>query len=610
MTRQDVNRKAFFAILAFIFLIALLAITILISINVNSEVSVKTENNHNTVPGCYSRTVYYYLDLNNSDDDDVEGDIIVDNAKSYENKDFKSKSSIVATFGGKSNINNFTIPGKDTKRITLTVEVEDYAPAGIYYFQLTLKIDDNEIELEKDLVLLTVESHFEFDMDLDEKSAEAHEGETVEFKIIITNKGNIEERIDFVIINFPSEAWKEKISFNENPIIVPMRKLDENNYNIKITYLTVVFLNLSLEINEISKVYFEFSAISQNGALINQTIRLKIKGPLPEPKTDDFSFWNYIERLPFPREFIFIFPIIAMTGGGIYLFAKRKREYEDVPSWEEWEENGIENGLDIVNKSTVNCPSCDAEMKITSNDRPLSIKCFNCDSKIELKSEGEIQSISEDNLETETVKNIDKKKEMPVKKEVKKKKKLEEIKETTIKCPKCDTKLKILTEKRPLTIHCPKCKIKIVIKKNGKTKAKKTEKRKSIKIIKCPKCDTKLKIINDKRPLTIRCPRCNIKLFLKDKQNKRDNPSTIKCPICNSNLKIKVSKRPLTINCPKCKTKIVIKGKKKTQAPTQKIQKNSKIIKCPKCYAVLKIKDEKRPLIIYCPRCKTKLNIK
>ena len=152
--------------------------------------------------------------------------------------------------------------------------------------------------------------------------------------------------------------------------------------------------------------------------------------------------------------------------------------------------------------------------------------------------------------------------------------------------------------------------------------------------VKCPKCQTGIKVSNPKRPLTIGCPKCSIKFTLKGKPGvapgpkprpkpatsptpKTNAPAHVKCPKCHTGVKVSNPKRPLTIGCPKCSTKFTLKGKPgaapgpkpgpKAGAPKAK---GPALISCPKCSTKFKVSNPKRPLKVACPKCKTGLNLK
>ena len=165
----------------------------------------------------------------------------------------------------------------------------------------------------------------------------------------------------------------------------------------------------------------------------------------------------------------------------------------------------------------------------------------------------------------------------------------------------------------------------------------------SITMVKCPKCATKMKITNQKRPLTILCPHCPAKMTLKGEDMKTERKSTpspeigqikitrVKCLECMAVIKVKNPKRPLSIHCPRCKNKMRLNGRNRskanaqvtsrqddTPAPPTSFPSSSPVktvslvsrVSCLKCHVKMKITDQKRPLKVACPKCKIKLHLK
>lgn len=592
-----------------------------------SEISVRIEKNYFSVNGGIDKDISYKLILNNSEDKDIKGTIKVEGAKPYDTETPNPSSTIIAEFGRDSE-KKFEISANSEIEIYLSVNIKKYAPGGTYYFPLKMIIEDTEEMLEKKLAILTVESFYKFEIYLEDKYARKsiHQGDRVDFEITIENKGNVEDEIKFKIIDYPSIEWEENISFSDNPLKVPIQKSDDDKNNIITINLIAIIPDLNLDYEEIIQVEFEFYAESNNGEKKDEKIKLQIKGPPPritQPPPPEPEWYN---KLPFPREFVLLFPIFAMVGGSIVIYSTRKREYEeDIPTWEEWEENG--NGKE--KEPTITCPECDASMKISSDKKQKSIICYECKNKINIEDNIEKTLLQSENEEEEKSLKKETEEKTSLKKPVKEEIKSSKTKDKTINCPKCKIKLKVTSVNRPLTFHCPKCNAKIVLKAKNEPEKKTTEPKISQKTIKCPKCKIKLKIASKKTPQSIHCPKCNVKIVLKEKeqitkQQKQTSQkpkgavkaTTIKCPKCKASLKITNQKRSLTIYCPKCKSKIVLKGKesetKRQKRTSQKPKRTIKptTIKCPKCKTSLKIINQKRPLTIACPKCKSKLRLK
>ena len=599
------KKNAYLAKSAIIFLFIILSAIFLISLISESEISVTSKENYKTIEGGESQNLNYILELNNSGDEEVEGTIYVQGAKPYDNTTPNPSSSIITHFQNKKGEEDFNIPAKESKEIYLNIKVQDFTPAGSYFFQLSIKIDEHIKELDRDLVLLKIEPYYDFAMDLDQKKAKksVKEGARIDFLITIENKGNVEEEITFKLIDTPSPLWNDNITFDENLLIVPRRKSDDDKNNQKTTELIVIIPNMSLDYEVVENFQFVFRAESTGGLAEDGIIKIDVTGPPPhQPPHKNETYKIPIVDIPFPKELFFIFPIIAMAGGGIIIFKTREREFEEeVPTWEEWEENGIKNGFEKENASSIICTNCNAKMKIPSKNSSEGIKCYKCKSIIVHKSKkktvvGEETEVKNGNQKLENIEKEFENKEISEKPE-----------KSGLKCPKCDSQLKIKSEKRPITVNCRNCNAKVLINTKNKKSVKKDEIKKTSKSIVCPKCNVKLKINSLKRPLTVHCPKCDLKIVIKGTYKKDIKfLKIIKCPKCKASLKISSAKDSLSIICPKCNSKIQIKENK----VYDKSDAKQKIIKCPHCKIKLKTSTNKRPLNIICPNCKTKIFLK
>jgi len=158
---------------------------------------------------------------------------------------------------------------------------------------------------------------------------------------------------------------------------------------------------------------------------------------------------------------------------------------------------------------------------------------------------------------------------------------------THITCPGCRKNLKISNPKRPLTVKCPKCEAKLKLKGKEERSRPPTPSRirntreptQTTTRVKCPKCAVPVKITNPKRPLKIGCPKCTATFIIKGKQGngkpsgpnktplsegkgatgKIGSVTRISCPKCSARIKLTNPKRPLKITCPKCEAKLHLK---------------------------------------------------
>lgn len=279
LKQKNFKHKAFLVIIGIIFLIILFTIIVLIPKEASSEISVSTEKNHFSVDGCRDKDISYKFILNNSEDEDIIGTIEVESAKPYDTETPKSGSTIIAKFGN-SNKMDFEISANSEIEIYLSVSITKYAHAGTYYFPLTLIINGTEEELERDLAILTVEPFYDFEIELDKKSVKKIlSGDILEINITIKNKGNVEEDIMFILIDYPND-WKENIYFNENPLKVPIFDPDRKE-SCKRTIKLIIKIPDDLEINEyeIFDAEVEFCAKSIGGEKKVEKIRLKVIAP-------------------------------------------------------------------------------------------------------------------------------------------------------------------------------------------------------------------------------------------------------------------------------------------------------------------------------------------
>lgn len=624
-----------------------------------SDISISAKDKNISVQGVVEKDVWFRFTLNNSGKKDFSGTIKVDYAQPFDDDENAPRpgSSIIATFGSKNKKSLYISKGGE-ETVSLTVRITKYAPGGTYKFPISV-LDENETEIirEEKIAILTVEPFSDFDIEIEDKSAtkQIHPSDRIDFPVTIINKGNIEEEIKFDLIDYPidwvfsSNIGEGDIYFSENPVIVPIANPDKISQTGETTVQLTVVIPEDLEIEDYgsfdAKIEFRAESLLPGSNAEKPTDRIKIKVTLSEASIEaenigkDDEFFN---RLPFPKEFVLLFPVFVLLGGLVVVFSTRKKQEAAVSPWEEEEEvvdeieeEGEEEEIEkkpivkcpkchvsirVTNPKrpltikcpkctvkftikgkeermpkgkTIKCPKCSASMRIASTKRPLTISCFRCKTKIVLKAKGD---------------------KIPAKPKGK-----------PINCPKCKAKLMITSDKRPLTIRCPKCKAKIVMKAKGEKTAVKVRPKAAVKptTIKCPKCKTSLKIMSQKRPLTIHCPKCKAKVVLKAKEETKTKlqkpkaaavkPTTIKCPKCKTSVKITNPKRPLTIQCPKCQAKVVLKAKEEPKAKPQKPRSAAvkpTTIKCPKCKTSLKITNQKRPLTIHCPKCRAKVVLK
>ena len=639
---------------------ALFFLFFLFSINeVSSDVSVSTENNIQTIRGRSSDEKWFYLDLNNSDDEKVNGILRVESAERYDNLKTRPGSTIIATLSGEGE-EDFEIGPNSQITIRLKVRILEYAPGGSYYFPLFLEVNGSEEDLDTELAILEIEEYSKIELDIEDTTAkDINPGHRVDFPVTLINEGNMVEKVTFNLRDYPVDwiypgSGEEGMYFSETPIEVPIYNPDKGEKGER-TIDFVVYVPEDLEIEEYSKFKAEIQvyAESEGGEKTEDVkIRMNILNPEDSIEGDDLSTeGGWANKLPFPREYVFLFPVAVILGGVVIMFSNRKKEAIEVPGWagdedydDDYDDENVVDGIEeemtkpkIETKPTVKCPKCKVSIRVSNPTRPLAIKCPKCTTRFTLKGKEEAKPTTIKCPKCQSsMKVMSSKRPLTVscfkcKAKIVLKAKGDKApakvtaKGSTISCPKCKAKLKIASEKRPLTIHCPKCSSKVVIK--GKSTAKKMGPTTKPTTIKCPKCSVKLKVTTDKRPLTILCPKCKAKVVLKGKdshipspKSKKDiaKPTTIKCPKCKSSLKIKSTKRPLTIHCPKCSAKVVLKGKEgaKPQKPIsqkpapQKSKSTKTTIKCPKCKTSLKVSNPKRPLTIHCPKCKAKVVLK
>ena len=657
-------------ILVLAFLLILITIPLQV---VSSDIDVASPEAQK-IPGGRKREVWFYIDLNNTGDEEVICTLIIDSIKRYKDPSKISPgSTIIPTLSGDRE-QEFRIPSNEQETARLKLAVQEHAPGGQFFVPLTLKINDTEENLPDDTVLLEIEEVHEIELEIPGKGKyrDIKSGDRVDYEVKITNNGNMEEKINFELKDYPTD-WEypgsdmDGLYFSENPLIIPSYNPNKG-YLGEGTVSVVVNVPDDLEIDEDIGVYETEMQVIAKMEVGNNPDPLKLRIEIVPPTEGDdeenhTKEGGFIERLPFPRKYVFAFPIIAILGGMGIIVASRKKDVIAVPSWaededyygedydEEYdEEEEVVEGLEeeivkkpkIKAKPLIKCPKCKVSIRVSSSKRPLSITCPKCTVKFTLKGKEEEKakptSITCPKCQSKmkvtsakrplTILCFKCKAKIVLKAKGAKAPPKTKAKGKTIKCPKCKVSLKIATEKRPLTIHCPKCKSKIVLQAKEEVKPQKPKQVAKPKTIKCPKCKIKLKITTEKRPLTIFCPKCKAKVVLKGKEEHKpprpkpaEKPTTIKCPKCKASLKIASSKRPLTIHCPKCKSKVVLKGKEKStsSSPKQKPQKRKPdissgvkpaTIKCPKCKTSLKVTNPKRPLTIHCPKCKSKVVLK
>jgi len=148
----------------------------------------------------------------------------------------------------------------------------------------------------------------------------------------------------------------------------------------------------------------------------------------------------------------------------------------------------------------------------------------------------------------------------------------------------------------------------------------------------CPKCRTKFRVKNPKRPLTVKCPGCASPITLKARPGAPAGrpapgavprpapgpaaPAHVACPKCRTKFKVKNPKRPLTVKCPGCASPITLKAKPGAPAgrpapgAAPRPAGGAAHIKCPGCTTRFKVSNPKRPLKVKCPSCQRVLTLK
>ncbi len=87
-------------------------------------------------------------------------------------------------------------------------------------------------------------------------------------------------------------------------------------------------------------------------------------------------------------------------------------------------------------------------------------------------------------------------------------------------------------------------------------------------------------------------------------------PEFVRCPICSYLMIINNDRRPIDLVCPKCKTSVhVVQGPEGPVASEARTIEPFKI-KCPRCRGPIEIRSDKRPLQIECGKCGAKGHIK
>lgn len=423
---KNIKKKAFVAIIETIFLITLFMIIALITKEVASEISVRTEKNHFSINSRIKNEVLFKIILNNSEEDNITGYMRVENAEPYDEKTPRAGSTIIAVFNDDNEI-DFEVHGKEEEIESLKVSVNESAPAGTYSFQLVLIINETEKELDKDLVILTVEPFYDFEIDLDDKYArKIFPGDRVDFGITISNNGNVEEEIKFDLKEYPVD-WQYSsivgignIYFSENPARVPIINPNKNETGEKTIFLTIYVPEESEMPKyyecEIVTVELVIRAESINGDKEEKTIRMKITQyipleppPPPPPVTSTKSYWSL-------GRFLLLLPFLIFLGGFLVLIVLNK-------------------------KKELNYQKYNTNRNFTNTKNPLFIPPPKWNPKVIMRGKNESKL-----------------------KATKPRQQKFPAKPTTIKCPNCTSSLTILLNKRPLDIVCPKCNKKLKLK--------------------------------------------------------------------------------------------------------------------------------------------------
>ena len=96
-------------------------------------------------------------------------------------------------------------------------------------------------------------------------------------------------------------------------------------------------------------------------------------------------------------------------------------------------------------------------------------------------------------------------------------------------------------------------------------------------------------------------------------------PARLTCPRCLTPFRVSSQKRPLLVKCPGCFSRITLKGTKKdptgTTAPPPATHSSSHTasparVVCPRCNVRFRVNNPKRPLKVQCPGCASQVTLK
>jgi len=203
---------------------------------------------------------------------------------------------------------SFSLNAQESQRVTVEVDPDDNDPARSYAIEITGKYQDNPQTWDKVDLNVEIKENHAIEMTVTPADETIGAGETAEFRVVITNKGNVDEKSLYLTVLSTDDDFKSTISIDSN-------SSHDKTVNIARGQSETIIVKVEPkdDMKHLDEGAFQIKAKSAHGETVTKSVTVKVEKDLPD-------------RIPDVLKDIYIMMLIVLTIVVIVLYGMASKK--------------------------------------------------------------------------------------------------------------------------------------------------------------------------------------------------------------------------------------------------------------------------------------------
>ena len=195
----------------------------------------------------------------------------------------------------KAGTQTFSLSAQESQRVTVEVDPDDNDPARSYSIEVTGRYQDNPQTWDRVDLNVEIKENHAIEMTVTPAEETVGAGETAEFTVVITNKGNVDENSLYLTVLSTNDDFKATISIDGN-------SSHDKTVNIARGQSETITVEVEPkdEMKHLDEGSFSIKAKSAQGDTVTKSVNIKVEKELPD-------------RIPDVLKDIYIMMLIVLT---------------------------------------------------------------------------------------------------------------------------------------------------------------------------------------------------------------------------------------------------------------------------------------------------------